>query len=62
VAANTAFAIAGAVQGTPGSPMPPDFALLSIMCVSISGHSFIRITGNVWKFVCVAPLLKCELL
>src|SRR6185295_3533544 len=52
VAPNTAFAIAGAVHGTPGSPIPPDFSLLSTIWVSISGHSFIRITGKVWKFVC----------
>src|SRR5438105_15353246 len=46
VAANNALAIAGAAQGTPGSPIPPDFSLLSTMCVSISGHSFIRSIGN----------------
>ena len=33
VTANTAFAIAGAAQGTPGSPMPPDFSWLSTMWV-----------------------------
>lgn len=31
VAANNAFAIAGAAHGTPGSPIPPDFSLLSTM-------------------------------
>jgi len=31
VAANRALAIAGAAQGTPGSPIPPDFSLLSTM-------------------------------
>src|ERR1700741_3023980 len=43
VAANIALAIAGAVHGTPGSPIPPDFSLFSTMCVSIVGHSFMRI-------------------
>src|SRR5258708_31170339 len=31
VAAKIAFAIAGAAQGTPGSPMPPDFSWLLTM-------------------------------
>ena len=31
VTANRALAMAGAAQGTPGSPMPPDFSLLSTM-------------------------------
>src|SRR6476620_11307080 len=47
VAANTAFAIAGAVHGTPGSPIPPDFSLLSTRWVSITGHSFMRSAGKV---------------
>src|SRR5438105_3499766 len=29
VAANTALQMAGAAQGTPGSPIPPDFSVLS---------------------------------
>jgi hypothetical protein len=47
VTANTAFAIAGAAHGTPGSPMPPDFSLFSTIWVSICGDSLIRITGKV---------------
>ena len=31
VTANTAFAMAGAAHGTPGSPIPPAFSLLSTM-------------------------------
>ena len=31
VTANSALAMAGAAHGTPGSPMPPDFSLLSTM-------------------------------
>jgi len=44
---NTAFAIAGAAHGTPGSPIPPAFSLFSTIWVSICGDSLIRITGNV---------------
>ena len=45
VAAKRAFATAGAIGGVPGSPTPPDFSLLSTMCTSICGISFMRRTG-----------------
>ena len=45
VAANTALATAGAIGGTPVSPMPPIFAVLGMMCVSTTGISFIRSIG-----------------
>lgn len=45
VAAKIALHTAGAVHGTPGSPMPPDFSLFFTMCTSTSGASFIRTIG-----------------
>ena len=39
VAAKTAFATAGAITGTPGSPTPPGAASLSMMCTMTSGIS-----------------------
>src|SRR6266571_6487054 len=59
-AANTALAIAGATGGMPGSPIPPIFSVLSIICTSISaGDSFNRSTRYLSKFVCcTTPFLK----
>ncbi len=42
VAANTAFAIAGAIGGVPASPIPPGVSAPSMMCTSISGASDMR--------------------
>jgi len=39
VAAKTAFATAGAITGTPGSPTPPGAASLSMICTTTSGIS-----------------------
>ena len=39
VAEKTAFATAGAITGTPGSPTPPGAASLSMMCTMTSGIS-----------------------
>ena len=42
VAANTAFATAGAIGGVPGSLMPPGGAVLGTKYTSIFGISFMR--------------------
>ena len=43
-AAKWALQIAGAIGGTPGSPMPPGDALLSAMWTCVSGVVSIRAT------------------
>ncbi|GEM_PF-5541365 len=46
VAAKIAFAIAGAIGGTPGSPAPPGGSVDCTMCTRVSrGAERIRITG-----------------
>ena len=45
VAANTAFATAGAIGGVPGSPMPVGLFVLGTTCTSTTGISFIRNNG-----------------
>jgi hypothetical protein len=45
VAANRAFATAGAMGGSPGSPTPPGGSLLRTKCTSTFGISFMRSTG-----------------
>ncbi len=45
VAANTAFATAGAIGGVPGSPQPPILSVLGTMYTSTFGISFRRSTG-----------------
>ena len=42
VSAKSALQTAGATGGTPGSPMPVDGSLLSTMCTSTSGISWMR--------------------
>src|SRR6059036_14194 len=44
VSAATALATAGAIGGTPTSPIPPGFSVLGTMCTSTTGISFIRRT------------------
>ena len=45
VAANTALATAGAVGGSPGSPVPVGSAALGMMCTSMTGISLMRNSG-----------------
>jgi len=42
VAANIAFATAGAIGGVPGSPIPPGASVLGTICTSTFGISFMR--------------------
>ena len=42
VAANIAFATAGAIGGVPGSPIPPGASRLGTMCTSTFGIWFMR--------------------
>src|SRR5512143_836118 len=46
VAANTAFATAGAIGGTPVSPMPLGGFVLGTMCTSTLGISSMRSNGK----------------
>ena len=42
VSVYTALATAGAIGGSPGSPIPDGTSRLGTMCVSITGHSSMR--------------------
>ncbi len=42
VSVKSAFITAGAIGGTPGSPTPPIFSVLSSICTSTCGISFMR--------------------
>ena len=45
VAVKMALASEGLIKAVSGSPMPPGFSLLLIMCTSITGDSFMRTTA-----------------
>src|SRR5437667_8814 len=50
-----ALTTAGAMGGTPASPMPPGFSGLGRTWTSTAGISSMRSSGESWKLACLTP-------